>query len=112
MQDFIYFCFALCLLVLAIRLGTRKRRYLEKFGIRSVATIISIEKTLIKQGGIDRTPLMKIILGIKVEGTEYREVTIKQDFFLSELPKAGEEVPVLIDPENADHVLILNRKDW
>jgi len=68
-------------LVLAIRLGTRKRRYLEKFGIRSVATIISIEKTLIKQGGIDRTPLMKIILGIKVEGTEYREVTIKQDFF-------------------------------
>jgi len=110
-QDLIFFCFALGLLVLAIKFGNRKRKYLEKNGIRSSAKVISIEKTLITIHDHDAswTPVMKIVLGIKVAGTEYRQVTVKQEFLTSQTPKPGDEVDVLIDPRNPDKVVIVNK---
>ena len=97
-------------MILAIRFGDRKARYLRKNGMPSIGTVISIKKTLIRRHENNSTwsPIMKIVLGVEADGVEYRQVTIKDEFLLSQLPNEGDKVNILIDPRNPDKVMIVD----
>jgi|GEM_PF-2732012 hypothetical protein len=109
-QNLVFFCLGLGLLILAIRFGDRKARYLRKNGMPSIGTVISIKKTLIRRHENNSTwsPIMKIVLGVEADGVEYRQVTIKDEFLLSQLPNEGDKVNILIDPRNPDKVMIVD----
>jgi hypothetical protein len=100
---------AVCFDHLFYGLFHRKRRYLLKNGIAVVAKIISIKKTNVMVG--QRTfarPRMEIVLQIEATGIPNREITITQVFGTSEsVPEAGDKVNALVDPRNAENVMLL-----
>jgi len=95
-----------------VRPAQKRRRFL-KDGIRGTAKIISVEKTLIKYGGRDSfaKPLMEIGLDVEFPGIPTRRLTIKQAFSTWDIPKTGQVVAVLADPEDYDRVIISPYQD-
>jgi len=90
------------------RLFTRKRRYLLKNGIPAEAIVVSIKKTNIRYGSeVFARPLMEIVLQIENKEGVSRNITIRQDFELREMPEQGSKVDVLIDPGNPEYVRIV-----
>ena|ERR1700754_1553837 len=85
-----------------------KRSYLRNNGISSSARVLKINDTMIKYGtGSFAQPLMEIVLEIKDEETNIvRQREVRQAFQVSEIPKVGEWVNILIDPANRDNLII------
>ncbi|HEY4198681.1 MAG TPA: hypothetical protein VGM63_24235 [Mucilaginibacter sp.] len=93
------------------KLFGRKRKYLLKNGIKGIAKIMSMEKTIFESGAgsgySNAKPVMKIVLQLKDFDSTYREVTFNQAFYKLEIPKVGEQVNILIDPKNINNVMIV-----
>ncbi|MGZ3757110.1 MAG: hypothetical protein ACXVAY_02815 [Mucilaginibacter sp.] len=84
-----------------------KKRHLLKHGTLTIAKVNSIEKTIVELGeGVRARPVMRLVLDIKISGATYKQVTIKHAFFRTPQPKVGDNINILIDPDNSDNIMI------
>jgi hypothetical protein len=98
--------------VIIVRRTNSKTRYLQKKGISGVGKILKISDTLIKLGtGSFAQPVMEVILEVQgKESNTVAEVSLKQAFQTSDIPKVGDLVNILIDPNNRSNVMIEERE--
>lgn len=84
----------------------RKRNYLRKNGIPTIATVIRISKTSMYIGtGFFSKPLMNVVLKFETDGV-CKQVTIDQALDTRDIPNVGDKVNILVDPRNPENVLI------
>jgi hypothetical protein len=96
---------------LFIRLIYRKRIKLQNKGVPANAKILKITKTNIEYGiGSRAVPLWEIDLEIYELASSSRKLTIKQAIDENHIPKTGDQVPVLVDPDNPKSVMISLKK--
>lgn len=106
----------ICLAIIGFYLWNKffygRKDALRKNGIPALATVIKSEKTILGTGSEFATykPIVEFVLEIEMEDNDTRRVTLEQAVNPQRIPKVGDKVNILIDPEKPDNVLILENK--
>jgi hypothetical protein len=106
LKDLFLICLAMFALLQVDKLFHRKRTYLRKKGIPTIATVIRISKTSMYKGtGFSQSPLMTVTLEFETDGV-CQQVTIDQFLDPRDIPNVGDKVNILVDPRNSKNILI------
>ena len=89
--------------------GYFNRQYLQKNGIPTGATVVSVTKTNAETTNATELPkrIYEIDFGITAENEPYRLVTVRRAFAVGErVPEEGDFIALLVDPKNPDNAMI------
>ncbi|PTQ99693.1 hypothetical protein C8P68_102521 [Mucilaginibacter yixingensis] len=79
-------------------------------GIAAIGEVICIENTFVEYGtGLDARRVLNILLKIIDEGGGTREVNVEQAYRYWSTPQEGEKFNILIDVNNPDKIVILEK---
>ncbi|WP_413667708.1 hypothetical protein ACEN9X_24930 [Mucilaginibacter sp. Mucisp86] len=86
-----------------------KSRYLRRNGVTCKAKVENVEITALSYGsGIVSEKTIAIVKLVILEGgATGRKVTVRQGFLKSVMPQRGDELLVLIDPQNLNKAIII-----
>ena len=107
--DYVVALFGIIVFYSILWLSGYKRRYMLKYVIPTVATVVSIEKTMFNTGsGSTSRPVMKLLLTFENSLGENTEITQRMSFGMMEIvPNEGDKINILIDPKNQKKVLLM-----
>lgn len=82
----------------------RTKRSVMKRGETGMARVVAIAQT---GTTVNQVPEMRLVLDIERAGETPRRVTVTQLVDVGSMPRAGDRVYVLIDPDHPDRVLLM-----
>ena len=86
----------------AIKMASQRKRLIAS-GKPELATVVEVSQTGLT---VNQMPQMRVVLDIQEAGAAARRVETKQLVDLGSMPRAGDLVYVMVDPQNPDSVML------
>jgi hypothetical protein len=91
-------------LVIGVQLARfKRRRHLLQHGEMAVARVVTISQT---GTSVNDVPEMRLVVDVEHAGEQPRQITFAQLIDLGSMPRTGERVYVMIDPNEPDRATL------